>query len=122
MKSAGQGKIIMVTSAAPIRGLANYSMYATGRGAGNAMLKSLPLELAPSNIQINVIALNYIQNPTYFSPSLTENEAAMAKMLANIPAKRLGQPEEVAELIAFFASDKRGFVTGHAVPISGGWA
>ena len=51
-----------------------------------------------------------------------ENEAAMAKMLANIPAKRLGQPEEVAELIAFFASDKCGFVTGHVVPISGGWA
>ena len=122
MKSAGQGKIIMVTSAAPIRGLANYSMYATGRGAGNAMVKSLSLELAPSNIQINAIAPNYIQNPTYFPPSLTENEAAMAKMLANIPAKRLGQPEEVAELIAFFASDKCGFVTGHVVPISGGWA
>lgn len=122
MKSAGQGKIIMVTSAAPIRGLANYSMYATGRGAGNAMVKSLSLELAPSNIQINAIAPNYIQNPTYFPSSLTENEAAMAKMLANIPAKRLGQPEEVAELIAFFASDKCGFVTGHVVPISGGWA
>ena len=122
MKSAGQGKIIMVTSATPFRGLANYSMYATGRGAGNAMVKSLSLELAPSNIQINAIAPNYIQNPTYFPPSLTENEAAMAKMLANIPAKRLGQPEEVAELIAFFASDKCGFVTGHVVPISGGWA
>ena len=78
MKSVGQGKIIMVTSAAPIYGLANYSMYATGRGAGNAMVKSLSLELAPSNIQINAIAPNYIQNPTYFPPSLTENKAAMA--------------------------------------------
>ena len=122
MKSAGQGKIIMVTSATPFRGLANYSMYATGRGAGNAMVKSLSLELAPSNIQINAIAPNYIQNPTYFPPSLTENEAAMAKMLANIPAKRLGQLGEVAELIAFFAWDKCGFVAGHVVPISGGWA
>ena len=46
---------------------------------------------------------------------------AMKKMLSNIPARRLGQPEEVAELIAFFASDKCGFVTGHVVPISGGW-
>ena len=46
----------------------------------------------------------------------------MAKMLRNIPAKRLGKPEEVAELIAFFASDRCGFVTGHVVPISGGWA
>lgn len=122
MKAAGSGKIIMVTSAAPIRGLANYSMYATGRGAGNAMVKSLSLELAASNIQINAIAPNYIENPTYFPPELTENEVAMKKMLSNIPARRLGQPEEVAELIAFFASDKCGFVTGHVVPISGGWA
>jgi len=122
MKAAGFGKIIMVTSAAPLRGLANYSMYATGRGAGNAMVKSLSLELASSNIQVNAIAPNYIENPTYFPPELTENEVAMKKMLSNIPARRLGQPEEVAELIAFFASDKCGFITGHVVPISGGWA
>ena len=122
MKAAGSGKIVMVTSAAPLRGLANYSMYATARGAGNAMVKSLSLELAPFNIQINAIAPNYIENPTYFPPELLANEKAMAKMLGNIPAKRLGRPEEVAETIAFFASDKCGFVTGHVVPIAGGWA
>ncbi len=122
MKAAGAGKIIMVTSAAPLRGLANYSMYATARGAGNALVKSLSLELAPFNIQINAIAPNYIENPTYFPPELLANENAMAKMLANIPAKRLGKPDEVAETIAFFASDKCGFITGHVVPIAGGWA
>ncbi|WP_299621843.1 SDR family oxidoreductase [Pelagibius sp.] len=122
MKARGAGRIIMVTSAAPLRGLANYSMYATARGAGNALVKSLSLELAPFNIQINAIAPNYIENPTYFPPELLANEKAMAKMLANIPAKRLGKPEEVAETIAFFASGKCGFMTGHVVPIAGGWA
>jgi NAD(P)-dependent dehydrogenase (short-subunit alcohol dehydrogenase family) len=122
MKAARSGKIIMVTSAAPIRGLANYLMYATGRGAGNALVKSLSLELGASNIQVTAIAPNYIENPTYFPPELTDNEAVMKKMLSNIPARRLGQPEEVAELIAFFASDKCGFVTGHVMPVSGGWA
>ena len=122
MKLAGGGKIIVVTSAAPLRGIANYSMYATGRGAGNAMVKSLSLELASSNIQVNAVAPNYIENPTYFPPELTQSEAAMAKMLSNIPSKRLGRPEEVAEPFAFFASDKCGYVTGHVVPISGGWA
>ncbi len=122
MKKRGSGKIVMVTSAAPIRGLANYSMYTTARGAGNEMVKSLSLELAPSNIQINAIAPNYIETPTYFPPELLANEAAMAKMMKNIPSKRLGKPDEVAELIAFFASDRCGFVTGHVVPISGGWA
>ena len=122
MKAAGAGRIIMVTSAAPLRGLANYSMYATARGAGNALVKSLSLELAPFNIQINAIAPNYIENPTYFPPELLANEKAMAKMLSNIPAKRLGKPEEVSETIAFFASDRCGFITGHVVPIAGGWA
>jgi NAD(P)-dependent dehydrogenase (short-subunit alcohol dehydrogenase family) len=122
MKERGAGKILMITSAAPIRGLANYSMYATARGAGNAMVKSLSLELAPHNIQVNAIAPNYIENPTYFPPELLANEKAMTKMLSNIPAKRLGKPEEVAETIAFFASNRCGFITGHVVPIAGGWA
>lgn len=122
MKSRGRGKILMITSAAPIRGLANYSMYATARGAGNAMVKSLSLELARFDIQVNAIAPNYIENPTYFPPALLADDKAMSKMLSNIPAKRLGKPEEVAETIAFFASDRCGFITGHVVPIAGGWA
>ena len=122
MKAARAGRIIMVTSAAPLRGLPNYSMYATARGAGNALVKSLSLELAPLNIQINAIAPNYIENPTYFPPELLANEKAMAKMLSNIPMKRLGKPEEVAETIAFLASDKCGFITGHVLPVAGGWA
>lgn len=122
MKARSAGRIIMVTSAAPLRGLANYSMYATARGAGNALVKSLSLELAPFNIQVNAIAPNYIENPTYFPPELLANEKVMAKMLSNIPAKRLGKPEEVAETIAFLASGKCGFITGHVVPIAGGWA
>ena len=122
MKAQGHGKILMITSAAPLRGLANYSMYATARGAGNALVKSLSLELARFDIQVNAVAPNYIENPTYFPPELLADEGAMSKMLANIPAKRLGKPEEVAETIAFFASDRCGFITGHVVPIAGGWA
>ena len=122
MKAARTGKILMITSAAPLRGLSNYSMYATAREAGNALVKSLSLKLAPFNIQVSAIAPNYIENPTYFPPELRANEKAMTKMLSNIPARRLGKPEEVAETIAFFASDKCSYITRHVVPISGGWA
>ena len=55
-------------------------------------------------------------------PELLANEKAMAKMLSNIPMKRLGKPEEVAETIAFLVSDRCAFITGHVVPIAGGWA
>ena len=58
MKLVGGGKIIVVTSAVPLRGIANYSMYAAGRGAENAMVKSLSLELASSNVKANAVAPN----------------------------------------------------------------
>jgi NAD(P)-dependent dehydrogenase (short-subunit alcohol dehydrogenase family) len=122
MKRQGGGRLLLITSAAPLRGLANYGMYATGRGAANALTLTLARELAPHGITVNAIAPNYMENPTYFPPSLTSNPEAMAKMLKNIPLGRLGRPEEVGALVAFFATGDCEFVTGHVVPIAGGWA
>lgn len=122
MKRQGGGRLLLITSAAPLRGLANYAMYATARGAANALMLSLSKELAPQNILVNAIAPNYMENPTYFPPELLANAAAMSKMLKNIPLGRLGQPAEVGALVAFFAIGDCAFVTGHVVPIAGGWA
>lgn len=122
LKRQGGGRLLLITSAAPLRGLANYGMYATARGAANALMLSLSKELAPHHITVNAIAPNYMENPTYFPPSLTSNPDAMAKMLKNIPLGRLGRPEEVGALVAFFCLGECDFVTGHVVPIAGGWA
>jgi len=122
MKNQKSGRIIFVSSAAPLAGIANYSMYAGARGATNALVGSLSKELARFGITVNAIAPNFIKNPDYFPPELLENEAALSKILGNIPLGRLGEPEEVAELIALFASGRCGFVTGHILPVAGGWA
>jgi len=122
MKSAGAGKVIFLTSAAPLNGLANYSMYASARGATNALMLSLARELAPKNIQVNAVAPNYVENPDYFPPELLANEEAKAKILKNIPLGRLGKPEEAAALIAFLAGPMSGFITGQVIPFAGGWA
>ena len=122
MKAKGGGCIVIISSAAPLTGIPNYSMYAAARGAANALVPSLAKELARWNITVNAIAPNYIKNPDYFPPELLADSAAMTKMLKNIPLGRLGEPEEVAELIALFASGRCGFVTGHVLPIAGGWA
>ena len=122
MKKQGGGRLLLITSAAPLRGLSNYSMYATARGAANALMLSLSKELAPHNITVNAVAPNYMNNPTYFPPSLTSNAEAMAKMLKNIPLGRLGRPEELGALISFFCLGECEFVTGHVIPIAGGWA
>ena len=122
MKQRKQGKILFITSATPLRGLPNYSMYVAARGATNALTVSLAQELGRDNIQVNAIAPNYVESPTYFPPRLVNDPEALAKMTRNIPLKRLGKPEEAAALVAFYASDKSDFITGHVMPFAGGWA
>lgn len=122
MKAQKSGRILIVSSAAPLTGIPNYSMYAIARGGANAMVPTLSKELARWNIPVNAIAANYIKNPDYFPPELLADAGAVAKMVKNIPLGRLGEPEEVAELVALFAGGRCGFVTGHVVPIAGGWA
>ena len=122
MKQRKRGKILFITSATPLRGLPNYSMYVTARGATNALTISLAQELGRDNIQVNAIAPNYVESPTYFPPELVNDPDTFAKMTRNIPLKRLGKPEEVAALVAFYASDKSDFITGHVMPFAGGWA
>lgn len=121
MKARKAGKIIFMSSAAPIGGIPNFSMYAAARGCTNAMVRSLSLELARHNIQVNAIAPNYVDNPTYFPKELMENEASAKKILSNIPLGRLGTPQEASALVAFMASDLSGFITGQIIPLAGGW-
>jgi NAD(P)-dependent dehydrogenase (short-subunit alcohol dehydrogenase family) len=122
MKQQGAGRILLITSAAPLRGLTNYGMYAAARGGANALTLTLARELASSNILVNAIAPNYVANPSYFPPALLADPQALAKIEKNIPLGRLGKPEEVGALVSFFASGDCGVVTGHVVPIAGGWA
>lgn len=122
MKERRSGKIVFVTSAAPFHGLPNYSMYVAARGGANALAVSLAKELAAFNIQVNAVAPNFVESPTYFPPKLLADPQAVAKITRNIPLGRLGKPEEVGALVAFLASDRADFITGHVMPIAGGWA
>jgi len=122
MKARKYGRIIFMSSSAPLRGLANYAPYASVRAATNGLVSSLAKELGRYAITVNAIGSNYVENPDYFPPALTNDKAAMAKMTANIPLGRLGKPEEIAATAVFLASDGAGFITGHILPHSGGWA
>jgi len=122
MKERRRGKIIIVTSAAPFRGLPNYAMYVAARGGANSLAVSLAKELAPHGIQFNAVAPNFVESPTYFPEKLLADPAALAKITSNIPLGRLGKPQEAAALIAFLASDRADFITGQVMPFAGGWA
>lgn len=122
MKLRKEGKIIFVTSAAPMHGLPNYSMYVTARGAANALTTTLAKELAPFNINVNAVAPNYVESESYFPEKLRSDPEFIKKMASKVPLKRLGKPEEVAATIAFLASDEASFMTGLILPFAGGWA
>lgn len=122
MKERKQGKVIFLTSAGPIGGIPNFTIYAAARSAVNGMIKSLSMELAPHGISVNAVAPNYLENPDYYPPELMAKPGVAEKILKRIPLGRLGEQEEAAALIAFLAGDHSGFVTGQVIPFSGGWA
>lgn len=122
MKKAGQGKILFISSAAPKNGIPNYSMYVAARGGANALARSLAKELGRYNIQVNALAPNFIESPTYFPKELLANEAAFNKITAQIPLGRLGTQEEAGDYLLFLVSDKSNYITGQELYFAGGWA
>jgi 2-keto-3-deoxy-L-fuconate dehydrogenase len=121
MRPAKRGKIINMSSAAAFPGLANYAAYTAARAGVNGLTKAVGREVARDGIQVNAIAQNYVENPTYFPPSLTNDPQKLARMVKNIPAGRLARSEESARLAVYLASEDADFFVGQVVPFSGGW-
>ncbi|HKU38096.1 MAG TPA: SDR family oxidoreductase [Polyangiales bacterium] len=122
MIRAKQGKIVAITSAAPLRGIANTSAYCAARGAQNAFVRAAGLELAAHNVQFNAVAQNYVENETYYPKDLLASERFQKHLARNVPLGRVAHGWESAELALFLASDKSDFLVGQAVPFAGGWA
>ena len=94
---------------------------ATARAAQVGFVKAAGLEAARHNVQINLIAQNYVENPDYYPPELVETERFQRHLARNVPAGRLATGLEDAQLALFLASDQSDFIVGQAIPFSGGW-
>ena len=121
MRPAGRGKIINMSSAAAFPGLPNYAAYTAARAGVNGLTKAVGREVAGAGIQVNAIAQNYVENPTYFPPALTGDPVRLARMVKNIPAGRLARSEESARLAVYLASEDADFFIGQIIPFAGGW-
>lgn len=118
----GGGKIVAVTSAAPLRGIPVTSAYCAARGAQNAFVRAAGLELARDGVQLNAVAQNYVHNEAYYPESLVETERFQKSLARNVPIQRLAKPHESADLALFLASPRSDFIVGQVVPFAGGWA
>lgn len=121
-KRKGGGKIVVVGSAAALRGMARRSSYSAARGAQLAFVQAAGVELAHFNIQINAIAQNFVENPTYFPPEIQENPAFQERLKREVPLGRLVTAHEDTEFIAYLCSDAASCFVGQVFPVSGGWA
>jgi 2-keto-3-deoxy-L-fuconate dehydrogenase len=122
MQSRGSGKILVMGSASALRGMKRASSYSAARGAQLAYVQAIGVELAPMNIQVNAIAQNFVDNPTYFPPEVQANPRFIERMKREVPLGRLVKAQEDAEFAAYLCSSKADCFVGQVFPMSGGWA
>lgn len=122
MKERRQGKIVAVTSAAPLRGIPKVAGYCAARGAQNAFVRAVGLELARYNVQVNAIAQNYVVNDVYYPDDLTTTARFQQHLDRMVPTKRVAPPDETAELAVYLAGPHSTHIAGQVIPFAGGWA
>ncbi len=115
------GSIILTSSSSALQGFPGLSAYAASKAALRSLGISLGVEFAPRQIRVNTITPGPIETPIGGKMNLTpEQMAGFGKMVANLPLKRMGQPEEIAAAALYFASDDSRFTTGTELRIDGG--
>ncbi|MGX1915475.1 SDR family NAD(P)-dependent oxidoreductase [Streptomyces phaeochromogenes] len=118
MRDRGWGRVVNFASMAGKDGNADLSVYSASKAAVIALTKSAGKELATSGVLVNVMA------PAVIATPMNDNTSpdVLARIAGLIPMRRIGRPEEVAELVAFLSSDRVSFSTGAVYDISGGRA
>lgn len=116
MMKARKGSIINISSVVGLIGNPGQANYAASKAAMIGFSKSLAKELAPRNIRVNCVCPGYIQ--TSMTEVMTDEQKA--KLLSQIPLERMGNPEDIAELVLFLAGPKASYITGQVMAVDGG--
>jgi len=115
------GKILLMGSASALRGMKRASTYSAARGAQLAYIQAVGVEVAPHLVQVNAIAQNFVENPTYFPPEVQANPLFQARLQREVPLGRLVGAREDASFAAYLCSDAANCFVGQVFPVCGGW-
>lgn len=115
------GKILVIGSASALRGIKRSSTYSAARGAQLAYVQSVGIEVAPHNVQVNAIAQNFVDNPTYFPAEVQANPRFQERLKREVPLGRLVSAKEDAAFAAYLCSEAANCFVGQVFPVCGGW-
>jgi 2-keto-3-deoxy-L-fuconate dehydrogenase len=121
MTERRRGKIVVYGSAVALKGLKTVAAYSAARAAQVGYVQAVGVEVAPHNVQVNLIAQNYVENPVYYPAELRAKESFQQSLRRQVPLGRLATAREDALFALFLASDESDFFVGQAIPFSGGW-
>ena len=121
MMQRRSGKILLMGSAAALRGMKRTSTYSAARGAQLAYIQAVGVEVASHNVQVNAIAQNFVDNSTYFPPEVQANPAFQERIKREVPLARLVSAKEDALFAAYLCSDAANCFVGQVFPVCGGW-
>ncbi len=125
MLTAGKGNIInMASVASSIKGAPNRFVYGASKAAVIGLTKALAADFVAKGIRCNAICPGTVETPSLYDRMRAQGdfEKAKAAFIARQPMGRLAQPEEIAQMVIYLASDASAFMTGQALIIDGGWS
>ena len=121
MSARREGKVLVIGSASGLRGMKRASSYSAARGAQLAWVQAVGVEVAPHNVQVNAIAQNFVDNPTYFPAEVQANPRFQERLAREVPLGRLVSAREDALFAAYLCSRAADCFVGQVFPVCGGW-
>jgi 2-hydroxycyclohexanecarboxyl-CoA dehydrogenase len=120
MKAAHWGRIVNISSSSAQTGAVNMAHYSSSKGAIVTLTRSLAQELGPMGITVNNIPPGSVMNTIMSEANKKRFQISVETLLATLPVRRHGEPEDIANACAFLVSEASGYITGQTIGVNGG--